>query len=60
MLTIKNISKIVGRTNHIEELIQRKQRKERNDILIGLLSILCSIGIGVWMIVQIFLMGTHR
>jgi uncharacterized membrane protein len=53
-------TELKNKRNHIEQLIHKKQRKERIEYLIGLLVFICFMGIGVWSIVQIFLLGTHK
>ena len=42
------------------ELLEKNNKRERIGYLIGLVGILIGMGLGVWMIVQIFLLGIHH
>jgi hypothetical protein len=44
----------------IVDILKRRRRKQMIECIIGLIGISIGIGFGVWMMVQIFLMGVHH
>ena len=42
------------------DLVKRLIRRQKIELIVAFIGYIIGIGIAVWMIVQIFLMGTHR
>ena len=44
----------------IADILKRRRRIQMIECVVGLIGILIGMGFGIWVIIQIFLLGVHK